>query len=160
GDGGEGPNKPKGVDFKSSRYLLVIILIGFVMAIIFGMKAQFPTNDRPAWSEFMQQAKDAKFSEIEVNSTGDIIATPNTGEPKKALVHVTPPDPMMDSDWKLLHDYSQDGQHPFKIRVQKPNLFVTWLWLWLPWILMIGLFYFFILRQLRGPGGPGGVLSF
>lgn len=29
-----------------------------------------------------------------------------------------------------------------------------------PWILIIGLFWFFIIRQMRSPGGSGGVLSF
>jgi len=30
----------------------------------------------------------------------------------------------------------------------------------IPWILIIGLFWFFILRQMKSPGGGGGVLSF
>ena len=30
----------------------------------------------------------------------------------------------------------------------------------LPWILIIGLFWFFIIRQMRSPGGGGGVLNF
>ncbi len=29
-----------------------------------------------------------------------------------------------------------------------------------PWILIIGLFWFFVIRQMRSPGGGGGVLSF
>ena len=29
-----------------------------------------------------------------------------------------------------------------------------------PWILIIGLFWFFIIRQMRSPGGAGGVLNF
>ncbi|MBN2582409.1 MAG: ATP-dependent zinc metalloprotease FtsH [Planctomycetes bacterium] len=34
------------------------------------------------------------------------------------------------------------------------------LWSLLPWLLIIGLFYFFFVRQLRQGGGPGGVLNF
>ena len=30
----------------------------------------------------------------------------------------------------------------------------------LPWIILFGLFWFFIMRQMRSPGGSGGVLSF
>jgi cell division protease FtsH len=30
----------------------------------------------------------------------------------------------------------------------------------LPWIILIGLFWFFFIRQMRNPGGPSGVLSF
>ncbi|NIA21127.1 MAG: ATP-dependent zinc metalloprotease FtsH [Anaerolineaceae bacterium] len=30
----------------------------------------------------------------------------------------------------------------------------------LPWVLLIGLFYFFFIRQMRQGGGPGGVLNF
>ena len=29
-----------------------------------------------------------------------------------------------------------------------------------PWLLIIGLFWFFVIRQMRSPGGTGGVLSF
>src|SRR5579862_681112 len=162
GQGGEpeGPNKPKGVDFKSSRYLLVIILIGFVMAIVFGMKAQFPNSERPAWSEFLQKLKDGQFSEIEYLPGQEIIATYGAGQPKLPPVHVFPPDPMPDSDWKFIRDASVDTAHPFKIRIQHPSILVTLMWSLAPWLLLIVLFYVFILRQLRGPGGPGGVLSF
>ncbi len=37
-----------------------------------------------------------------------------------------------------------------------PQILVTML----PWLLLIGLFYFLVMRQMRSPGGNGGVLSF
>jgi cell division protease FtsH len=37
-----------------------------------------------------------------------------------------------------------------------PQVLVTLL----PWVLVIGLFYFLVMRQMRNPGGNGGVLSF
>ena len=162
GPGGEpeGPNKPKGVDFKSSRYLLVIILIGFVMAIVFGMKAQFPNSERPSWSEFLKKLAAGEFREVEVFPGREIVANYGPGHEKQPSVHVYPPDPMPESDWKFISDASRDTVHPFNIRIQVPNMFLTWLVAWMPWILMVVLFYVFILRQLRGPGGPGGVLSF
>lgn len=44
--------------------------------------------------------------------------------------------------------------------VQPSTVWPQILYTLLPWVLVIGLFYFFIVRQMRNPGGNGGVLSF
>ena len=52
-------------------------------------------------------------------------------------------------------------QNEASLDFNKPNTFLTSLVATLiPWILIIGLFWFFILRQMKSPGGGGGVLSF
>ncbi len=52
-------------------------------------------------------------------------------------------------------------QNEASLDFNKPNTFLTSLVATLiPWILIIGLFWFFILRQMKAPGGGGGVLSF
>jgi cell division protease FtsH len=37
---------------------------------------------------------------------------------------------------------------------------ISLFWNLIPWLLIIGIFWFFIFRQMRSPGGAGGVLSF
>ena len=47
------------------------------------------------------------------------------------------------------------------LEYNEPNTFLTSLVATLiPWVLIIGIFWFFILRQMKAPGGSGGVLSF
>jgi len=159
----DGPNKQKGVDFKSSRYLLVIILIGFVMAIIFTTKAQFPSNERLSWSEFRQRLAKGDFKEIDISSGGrEIVAHGMVGttEKGKTEYRVYTPDPMPDSEFAFIMKESENPQHQFTVRNEVPNPLLGLLLAWMPWLLMILVFYFVVLRQLRGPGGPGGVLSF
>ncbi len=76
----DGPNKPKGVDFKSSKYLLVVIVVGFIVALVFGMKAQFPNSDRISWSEFRDKATRGEFKEVEINSAREIVAKYSKGQ--------------------------------------------------------------------------------
>jgi len=52
-------------------------------------------------------------------------------------------------------------QNEASLDFNQPNTFLTSLVATLiPWILIIGIFWFFILRQMKSPGGGGGVLSF
>jgi cell division protease FtsH len=52
-------------------------------------------------------------------------------------------------------------QNEGSLRFSQPNTFLTSLVATLiPWVLIIGIFWFFILRQMKAPGGGGGVLSF
>ncbi len=51
--------------------------------------------------------------------------------------------------------------NPNALKATQPNTFVTQLLVTVaPWLLIIGLFWFFLMRQMRSPGGGGGVLSF
>jgi len=48
-----------------------------------------------------------------------------------------------------------------KLKASQPSTMVKQLLFTLaPWLLIIGLFWFFLMRQMRSPGGGGGVLSF
>jgi cell division protease FtsH len=47
-----------------------------------------------------------------------------------------------------------------KYRTRDPSRFWEYLLPIIPWIILIGLFWFIFLRQLRSSGGPSGVLSF
>jgi len=51
--------------------------------------------------------------------------------------------------------------NPDAFKAVKPNTFLTQLLITVaPWILIIAIFWFILLRQMRSPGGTGGVLSF
>jgi len=50
---------------------------------------------------------------------------------------------------------------PDSVKASQPNtLFSTLMVTLLPWLLVIGVFWFLIMRQMRNSGGAGGVLSF
>ncbi len=168
GDGGDpNGNKPKGVDFKSTRYLFAIILLGFVLVIIYGMKTTFPNTDRLPWSEFREKAAAGAFKEIDINrATGEVVGHYQVGtntDPKavnKSEVHVLAPDPFPEQEFAFLMAQSQNPEHKFTVKIEAPSPFLGMLISFAPWGLMLLIFYFVVLRQLRGPGGPGGVLSF
>jgi cell division protease FtsH len=172
GDGGDpnGPNRPKGVDFKSSRYLFVIIILGFIMAIFFGTRANFSTSERMSWTEFREKVAANAFSEIDIVGGREIVAHYRDGQAgpnQKREIHIIAPDPFPDSEYAYIIKCSEDKDaatgaitHRFIVRNEVPSQFLIALVNWMPWILLLLLFYFVVLRQLRGPGGPGGVLSF
>jgi cell division protease FtsH len=164
GDGGgdgNNPKNPKGVDFKSSRYLFIIILIGIVMAVVFGMKSTFPGGtERLSWTDFREQLSAGKFKKVQIIGR-DVIATyqPVANEKGKSEVRAyAPADPMPDSEFAWLMKEAERTKTT--IAPEVPSQLPIILLSWIPWLLLIFVIYFFVFRQLRGPGGPGGVLSF
>ncbi|HYF51075.1 MAG TPA: ATP-dependent zinc metalloprotease FtsH [Planctomycetota bacterium] len=160
GDGGDGKGPPKGVDFKSSRYLFVIILIGIVMAVVFGMRSSFPGSpDLITWTEFREQLKGEKFKTVQI--TGREVKAeyqPVANEKGKSTVRTYAPEPFPDSEYAWLMKTAEAAKTQVKNEIPSP--IPALLWNLLPWLLLVFVFYFFVFRQLRGPGGPGGVLSF
>src|SRR5262245_37642390 len=87
GDGPEDNNKnPKGVDFKSSRFVILIVLGGLVTAIVFGTKFTSSFNGvNPDWTEFRNMVAAGKFSKIVVDGrvwTGTFIEGQPAGPSK------------------------------------------------------------------------------
>ncbi|MFH0937732.1 MAG: ATP-dependent zinc metalloprotease FtsH [Planctomycetota bacterium] len=166
GDNPNGSKGSKGVDFKSSRYLFLIIIIGIIMAVVFGMKSQFPGGpERLSWTEFREKLKNgtervSKFESVQIIGR-DVIAKYAPGEvaPKgksEARAYAPDPIPSGEYDWLIKTAEEKGVKVSHDVPSQLPLLLLNWI----PWLLLIFLIYFFVFRQLRGPGGPGGVLSF
>jgi cell division protease FtsH len=157
------PKAPKGVDFKSSRYLFLIIIVGIIMAVVFGMKNTFPSgNERLTWTEFREKLQADKFSEVTVVGGREVVAkyrkdgTTEKGKPEEARVYA--PDPFPDPEYQWLINTAESKK--VAVKNEPPSQLPLLLLNWIPWMLLIFVIYFFVFRQLRGPGGPGGVLSF
>jgi len=163
GDNGDsgGPERPKGVDFKSSRFLFLIILLGIVLAVVAGLKtAQGRAKDLD-WGQFLAKLKAKNYKVVRIEGR-DLFAEYADGvsTPSEKSVHVTLPDPWTDSAYKDLMAAKEEGGGSTEIKWEQQSELARLMIGMLPWLLVFFVIYFFVFRQLRGPGGPGGVLSF
>jgi cell division protease FtsH len=122
-----------------------------------------------SWTEFREKVAAGAFREIDIVGGREVIghlADGNAAPGGKKEIHVIAPDPFPDSEYayimKCSEDRAADGTltHKFIVRNEVPSQLLIAIVNWMPWILLLLVFYFVVLRQLRGPGGPGGVLSF
>jgi len=160
GDSG-GRDRPKGVDFKSSKFLFLIILLGIVLAVVAGLKtAQGRAKDMD-WGQFLAKLKAKNFKVVRIEGR-DLFAEydAGAGTPSEKTVHVTLPDPLPDSAYKDLMAAKEEGGGVAEIKWEQQSELARLMIGMLPWLLVFFVIYFFVFRQLRGPGGPGGVLSF
>jgi cell division protease FtsH len=161
----EGGNKNnKGVDFKSSRYVFFIIVLGVMLAIFFGGKYNvLGQPPQPDWTVFLKDFEDGKFREVHFSPTHEVTAYyidgESLGENKKPkIITVNAPDQIDGTQIKWFEQIAKAKNT--KIRFEQQSPLVAWTLAFLPWMVLALFLYFFLFRQLRGPGGPGGVLSF
>ena len=156
-----GSDRPKGVDFKSSRFLFLIILLGIALAVVAGLKTASGRAKDMEWSQFLAKLQTTKcFTQVRIEDR-DLFAdyAPGASSPGEKTVHVTlPADPLPDSAYKdLMAACKESGA---EIKWDRQSDLARLMIGMLPWLLVFFVIYFFVFRQLRGPGGPGGVLSF
>ncbi|MBI3830655.1 MAG: ATP-dependent zinc metalloprotease FtsH [Planctomycetes bacterium] len=155
---------PKGVGFKSSKVLFLVIFIGILVAIVFG-STSISLNGRvdevPDWTSFVKRVESGDVTKIKFVNR-DVFGVYRSGSEytkKGDKLHIVAPDPLGDYWQKWLHEQAQKNPQ-IEIDFQKPPEWPAYVIGLLPWLLLFFLVYFFVFRQLRGPGGPGGVLSF
>ncbi|MGD0091075.1 MAG: AAA family ATPase, partial [Planctomycetota bacterium] len=155
-----GPERPKGVDLKSNKFLFLIILVGIALAVGMGLKtAQTRAKDLD-WTQFLAKLKARNFKLVRIDPP-DLYAdyADGTTPASERTSHVVLPDPFTDSAYKdMMTANSESGAA--EVKWEQKNELARILIGMLPWMLLFLLIYYFIFRQLRGPGGPGGVLSF
>ena len=62
---------------------------------------------------------------------------------------------------QLISSLAEDRQIATQVYTERTNAFLYQVLIWfLPTLLLIGVLYFFLFRQMRGPGGPGGLMNF
>ncbi len=160
-DSGDGPdrNNNKGVDFKSSRFLIIVLIVGVLVAVFAGMKMP-GKSEQVEWSTFIDKLEKGDFKEVRVDGR-DVLAKYRDAMPLQAgrQVHtVAPSYPLPSYAYEQLDQARKSNKITvvYEAESQLLAIFVAIL----PWLLIVLFVYFFFLRQLRGPGGPGGVLSF
>ncbi|MCW8131610.1 MAG: ATP-dependent zinc metalloprotease FtsH [Planctomycetota bacterium] len=155
--------EPKGVGFKSSKLLFLIIFIGILVAIVAGSSSIGFTgrqDEMTDWTKFVKKVESGEIDQIRVVNRDFYGRYRSGGAETKQFdrVHITGPDPLGDYWQKWLHEQAQ--KNTIMLDFQKPPEWPGIVVAFLPWLLLFFLVYFFVFRQLRGPGGPGGVLSF
>jgi cell division protease FtsH len=158
-DNGDDRNNPKGVGFKSSRLLFFLIFIGIFIAVAAGTSSQINTKEEAldSWTAFLDKVDKKQIKSVKITGrevTGEYSDSTPVGS-TFGTFRVTAPDPITDVDKSRLY-----ANTAMKVRFDPPSAWPSMLMFWIPWLLLFALVYFLVFRQLRGPGGPGGVLSF
>ncbi|MCZ7647187.1 MAG: ATP-dependent zinc metalloprotease FtsH [Planctomycetota bacterium] len=164
--GGVDPNDdrkaPRGPGFKSSRLLFLIIFVGVLLAAVAGTSSQINrrTEELQDWTEFRTRVEKGYVESM--RKTGrEFVCTFSPIYPNKEnfdKFRIIGPEPMTDADVQWLNEASQ--KYRIKWEYVQPSQLPAILVSLIPWVLIFLIIYFFVFRQLRGPGGPGGVLSF
>jgi cell division protease FtsH len=156
--------KKPGFDFNKSRFVFPLILGGIFIALWFGSSTSIAgkIKHEKDWSQFTKDIEKNRFSRIEVMEreyTAFLAASQDVSDGKE-IVRVTGPNPgeMSEEEKNLLFQLCR--KNGIELEFKRPSMWLPVLLNLLPWILLLLLAYFFVFRQLRGPGGPGGVLSF
>ena len=159
GDGDRGGgNRPKGIDFRSAKFLFLILVVAVVLVVVGSLKYPGKTENLSDWTDFVKKLEEKKFSEVRVEGGRDIFAKYAASQPNKTLeVHITGPEPPHPAyEWLAKTCIETNTKLDWPRESQLPLLILQYL----PWVMLMLLAWFFVLRPLRGPGGPGGVLSF
>jgi len=147
---------------KSSRAFIFILLAGLaILFFVFGKQpgAGGSTQELKNWFEFRQKVEAGEIGSIE--KVGRDFYGKYTEQHTEGFkgFHIVGDERLSEEDTKWLYEARKkwpDLQLNFQERSQWPLLLLNFI----PWIILLLLVYFFFIRQLRGPGGPGGVLSF
>jgi cell division protease FtsH len=139
----------------------LMLLLGFAaLLILLYSEGSGPSNEI-SWTEFMQRVEENRVASITIlQGDGKIEGKMRAGGKAGTDTFVTTT-PSLNwpegdlRDWPKIRD-----NEDLKVTPKPPSKFWGFIIPIIPWILIIALFWFFFLRQMRGPAGTGGVLSF
>jgi cell division protease FtsH len=150
---------------KRPRNLFTLVMILGLAGILIVLYSESDSSGQEIqWSEFIKQVQEKSVKTITIfQDEGRVEGELKSGGPadKSRFTTIAPSRETFhgtDPDWQLIIDRRNEGE--LKVEIKTPSRFWSIILPILPWILIIGLFWFFFLRQMRGPAGTGGVLSF
>ena len=156
------PDGKPGPKIKMSRNVVSwLILLGLAMVLVALLQQTFQAAVPISITEFDSLVKSNRVKELMIREDGslELKRVPAEGDlPGKDHFKVEYPPGAIDKpflDEVVLSVRDAGG----KVIYQKQNQFVLLLVGMLPWILIFGFVWFFIFRQLRSAGGPGGMLG-
>ena len=168
--GGNTPNKDPNGGLGFRRGILGwAILIGAAVLVMFVVNVQ--TNDYQTieYSTFLQQlspGKDKPSAIREITISGaDIYGSFRKDTPYKTLNGLTvdkfktsvPTN--MSGDYRMMEDILGKAGDSVTIKADNAGEWYVYLLPLIPWLLIFGFIYFFLIRQLRAGGGAGGMLG-
>ncbi|MBZ0273181.1 ATP-dependent zinc metalloprotease FtsH [bacterium] len=130
-----------------SKNLALLLLIFLIFAVLFQLVNQdYQTPKRVLYSQFRDLVKQGKIAKVDIKGrqfTG-VMLDPETGE--RTAFETS------GFESQELYDELDAGGVEYSVIPDVPNPFWNFLITWLPMILIIGIFIFFM-RQLQGSGG-------
>ncbi len=129
------------------------IVWGFIVIMLFFLFNVFQggasRQQEVSYSEFLNNVEQNQVANAEISGQ-DITITYTSGEIRLAVM------PNFDPN---LYSILKDNNVNFKVVKEDSGMFMTALFSWLPFLLIIGIWVFFM-RQMQGKGGGGGAMGF
>ena len=156
------PKRPSGATPRMPRSAISwLALLGLGMLLVFLLQSSMPQARKISISEFRELVKNQEIEGALIIKDEGVIE--GQMKPKQG----TPPDEKLRFVVVYPHEAFQ-GDFADKLAAELPEVdvkcvkqspYVVLLFAMLPWILIFAFIWFVIFRQLRGAGGPGGMLG-
>ena len=135
------------------KNLLIWLVIAVILIVVWSsLGPRQPTVNRYTYSQFIQEVNKGDISNVVINSSDNTIRG-ETKAGKKFTTYI----PM--SDQYLLSTLIKKGVNVKGVPPKQQSFFLHILISWLPFLLLIGVWIFFM-RQMQGGGGKGGPMAF
>jgi len=138
-----------------------LVLLGLVMVLVALIQSSLGSPRQVSINEFQRFVKNKEVKTLRLKPDGiveGIRVIPDEGSPggKTEAFQVSyPSDAIDDSFVQRMVEQLPEAD----VRAERPNQFMVVLAATLPWLLIFGFVWFFIFRQIRNAGGPGGMLG-
>ena len=154
-----GANRPPVPGPRLSRTLMSwFVLLALAMVLLSIVKREIEPTKEISTSRFMELVENKQIAKLSIDERGTI-----TGE----VVKDVQLDPAHETQNFQLHfppkatdlafvKFLRESMPEAEIKFVQQSQFVMVLLTMLPWLLIFGVIWFFILRQMRGAGGMGG----
>ena len=137
-----------------------LILMGLAIALVAVLQGQMDPVSKITLSDFWALVRDKQITELVIKDDGIVQGRRTSIEGDAAgttgKFEVLFPREAIDGDFlNRMMEQLPDAV----VKAERPSQFMLILMSTLPWILIFGFIWFFIFRQMRGAGGPGGMLG-
>lgn len=157
------PGGKPGPNIKMSRNVVSwLILLGLAMVLVALLQQTFQAATPMNISDFDALVKTNRVKELIIREDGslELHRIPAEGELPGAKNYFKVDYPPSALDKKFVDEVVTSVREAGgKVTYVKQNQFLLLLVSMLPWILIFGFAWFFIIRQVRNAGGPGGMLG-
>ena len=165
GRGGKSPKSGRPSETQYSKLIIWVLGALVVIAIVSAGSGSIMSGVRryKSWTEFIEHVQEGRIRTLEItgqSGRGELGKGPlgdkQSGKPPKFYEVDLP------LNWNVISNEEKKFLRDQKVRISfpQPSQFVLVVRFLAPWLIIIGLLWFFFFRHMRGPGGPGGVLSF
>ena len=156
---------PSGPNMKMHRNIFSwLILLGVAMLLVGVLSDNMQPSKPLSITEFEQLVADKQITKLVIREDGTIEGLKLVPE-VTAPGAVPPPDrftvlyPREAIDSEFVNRLVTELKGVADVKAEKPSQFLLIVLSMLPYILIFGVIWFFIFRQIRGASGPGGMLG-